>query len=136
MPAKRRYWLAINLNFELTLNYQLNEKWKFATNLVYATGIAVTMPEAVQTPFFEGGNELTYIFTKRNNQRFPAYHRLDLSATKQFTTKRGNEAALSFGIYNTYGRRNPFYLSYALEGEYIDDFNKDMRKGYFDVWHF
>lgn len=20
--------------------------------------------------------------------------------------------------------------------EYIDDFNKDMRKGYFDVWHF
>lgn len=107
-------------DFELTLNYQHNEDWRFATNFVYSTGIAVTMPEAVQTPFFDGGNEFEYIFTKRNNQRFPAYHRLDLSATKQFTTKRGNETEFSFGMYNTYGRRNPFYLSYFMDYERND----------------
>ncbi len=104
-------------DFELTLNYQLNEDWRLATNFVYSTGIAVTLPEALQTPFFEGGRELTYIVTKRNNQRFPAYHRLDLSATKQFVTKRGNDAEFSFGMYNSYGKRNPFYMLFFVDIE-------------------
>ncbi|MCY1363786.1 hypothetical protein D9M69_505630 [compost metagenome] len=38
------------------------------------------------------------------------YHRLDLGI--KFTkTKKRHERSWAFGVYNTYGRKNPFFLN-------------------------
>ncbi|NQY66740.1 MAG: TonB-dependent receptor, partial [Flavobacteriales bacterium] len=61
----------------IVLSYDTENRWKFATNWVFGTGSAVTMP----TGRFVYNNTIVPIYSKRNAQRLPAYHRLDLSAT-------------------------------------------------------
>ncbi len=53
----------------------------------------------------------------RNNQRMPAYHRLDLSVNLHKEKKHGTRT-WSFGVYNAYSRQNPFivYNSTTREG--------------------
>ena len=46
-----------------------------------------------------------YVYGDRNNLRMPAYHRLDFSATKE-----RDSHSWTFGVYNLYGRQNPFSL--------------------------
>jgi hypothetical protein len=42
----------------------------------------------------------------------PAYHRLDISATKQFTGKGRYESSLNFSIYNAYARDNAYSITF------------------------
>jgi hypothetical protein len=42
----------------------------------------------------------------------PAYHRLDLSATKQFAKKRKYESSLTLSLYNAYGRDNAYSITF------------------------
>ncbi len=46
----------------------------------------------------------------RNNQRAPAYHRLDLSVNFHKMKKHGKRT-WSFGLYNAYSRQNPFIVA-------------------------
>lgn len=101
-------------DLEMVANYKLTPTWSLSSNFVYATGIAVSLPDALQNNYFNPQHRPDYIITSRNNQRFPAYHRLDLSAKKEYETKNGRKATLSFGIYNAYGRRNPYYLNFFV----------------------
>jgi hypothetical protein len=58
-------------------------------------------------------------FNSRNNIRIPDYHRLDLSVTffgksvKKNGDKRKNVDELVVGVYNLYGRRNPFSIYFS-----------------------
>ena len=52
----------------------------------------------------------------RNNQRMPAYHRLDLSVNLHKEKKRGTRT-WSFGVYNAYARQNPFIITVKYNGE-------------------
>jgi hypothetical protein len=57
----------------------------------------------------------------RNNVRLPAYHRLDVSfrlegkTVKRNGKERKNSDYWVFGVYNLYGRRNPF-STYFTQG--------------------
>jgi len=53
-------------------------------------------------------------FGSINNLRAPNYHRLDININFQKPVALGTRT-LSFGLYNAYGRRNPFYI-YAKSG--------------------
>lgn len=64
--------------------YQLGEKWSVSASWVYYTGDAVTFPSGK----YLINNTVYYYYTERNGYRMPAYHRLDLGATKQLR-KRG-----------------------------------------------
>jgi hypothetical protein len=59
-------------------------------------------------------------FEKRNSYRMPAYHRLDIGVNFRKDTKWG-ERTWSFGVYNAYNRKNPFFLSFDTE---YSDFNE------------
>ena len=101
----RRHDLAISLS------YQLNDKWRVGSNFEYQSGSAVTLPTAAH---LDGARELIFVFEGRNNARMPDYHRLDLSFTKSKTTRRKKEASWSYGVYNVYGKRNPYYIDYRI----------------------
>ncbi len=94
----------------LTANYQgqLNRKWNMSVVFNLQSGRPVTTPVSLRQNLFD---EVIPVYDEYNNSRLPAYHRLDLAATKQITTKRKErEASLSFSIYNIYGRANPVRL--------------------------
>jgi hypothetical protein len=42
----------------------------------------------------------------------PAYHRLDIGATKEFTSKGHYESSLNFSLYNAYMRDNAYMITF------------------------
>ncbi|MEM1095549.1 MAG: TonB-dependent receptor, partial [Bacteroidota bacterium] len=106
----RRHDISAVVNYEWKANRTLSASW------VYGTGNAITLPIALhagrQGPHvgsFGGFLDDVQVYTDRNGYRMRAYHRLDIGIN--FTKKkRWGERTLSIGAYNTYNRRNPFYI--------------------------
>ena len=74
----------------------------------------------------EGSYAVDY-FTKRNDYRLPAYHRMDLSATlfPKKARQRKIQGKWVFSVYNVYNRKNPFTIYTRIaedeEGNVIGD---------------
>ena len=90
-------------------NYELNKRWNFAANFIFATGNPTSYPVA---KYVVQGNQL-YEYSARNSNRIPSYHRLDLSATYDFKKNehRRFEQSINFSVYNVYGRRNAYSIT-------------------------
>ncbi|WP_338873336.1 TonB-dependent receptor [Spirosoma sp. SC4-14] len=88
--------------------YKLSPKWTLSGTWVYNTGNAVSFP----TGKYRIDGTVFFNYTERNGYRMPAYHRLDLGATVQFKKRRNFEADLAFGLYNAYGRANPYAINF------------------------
>ena len=95
-------------NFSIVSSFELSERWSLGANFVYQTGSPTTFPNA---RFEQQGYIVPYeVFESRNNQRLPAYHRLDLSITlkNKFDPSKSWKDKWVFSIYNIYHRRNAF----------------------------
>lgn len=101
-------------DLSLVGNYQKNKKWKFGAVFVYATGNAFTLPER----FFLVEGVLTQQFSRINQYRLPAYHRLDFSATytPQPRRQRRLREEWVFSVYNAYSRLNPYFIYFDQQG--------------------
>ena len=106
-------------NLSITADYTINDLWSVAANIVYQSGTPIT--------FYTNRAEFQELPTvplipdeKRNNFRNPAYHRLDLSATKKNRKKEGRrwESYWVFSVYNAYNRRNPFSIYFQNNPDY------------------
>lgn len=86
--------------------YKLNEKWTLSANFVFYTGDAVTYPSGK----YQIDGATYYLYSDRNGSRMPAYHRLDLGATKQLKKTKKFSSELSFSLYNAYGNRNAYRI--------------------------
>ena len=98
--------------------YELNKKWKFSAVYVYGTGNSTTLPER----FYIINGVLTQEYSKVNQYRLPAYHRLDFSATlvpKQ-PKKKNFSYYWVFSIYNSYSRMNPYFIYFDQTGNPYD----------------
>ncbi|MCC6937136.1 MAG: TonB-dependent receptor [Flavobacteriales bacterium] len=114
-------------DLSVVLAYDRDKRWSFGATFVYSTGQAVTLP--VNRYFIEG--QLVSEYTERNGYRMAPYHRLDLSATlmnKGYRTVKdpltGEEkevlrswrSSWTFGLYNAYNRRNPYFIYFGADG--------------------
>jgi len=88
--------------------YQYNKKWVLSSTFVYYTGNAVSFPSG---KYNVAGNTVFY-YTERNGYRMPAYHRLDISATRQLAHRKRFSSELVLGIYNVYGRENAYIITF------------------------
>ncbi|ANF50685.1 collagen-binding protein [Chryseobacterium glaciei] len=95
-------------NLSIVTSYQLTPKWTLSGAFVYSTGNAVTFPVGR----YESGDQTILQYGKRNSNRMPAYHRLDINATYEPITNKRFKSSWSFGIYNVYGRSNPFSVTF------------------------
>ena len=93
-------------DISINASYELNKKWKFNSNFVFQTGQPTNYP--VGQYEVQGLNVPIYNDNRRNLDRLPTYHRLDISATlkPEKNNKRKWQAEWVFGIYNLYGRQN------------------------------
>ena len=91
--------------------YELNGKWSLSAAWVYYTGNAITYPSG---KYMIDGQEVPY-YTERNGYRAPAYHRLDLGATVLLKKTERYTSVLSLGLYNAYGRENPYMVEFRAD---------------------
>ena len=98
--------------------YKLNDRWKISGTFVYGTGNAATLPQR----FYIVGGVLTQEYSRINQYRLPAYHRMDLSAILQGkkNDKRKLKTEWVFSLYNTYSRQNPYFIYYDQTGNPYD----------------
>ena len=102
----------------ISLNYQLTERWSLSALWTYQTGLPFTPVIGVQstpviTPEGEVDFQQTNIYGERNNDRMRDYHRLDLAAKFKTHTEKDRKAEWTFSIYNVYCRQNPYYYYYG-----------------------
>jgi len=116
-PAKydRRHDLSV------AAIHRINDKWNGSLVFIYVSGNALTMPVG---RYIIQGN-LINEYGDVNSFRMPAYHRLDVSLTREKITKRGNISSWNFSVYNVYNRANPFYLYFETTGN-LDDYTLDV----------
>lgn len=104
-------------DFSINASYKLNEKWKFNTNFVFQTGQPTNYPTGQYE--IKNLNVPIYDDNRRNADRLPSYHRLDISATLK--PKKNNNRKFQtewiFGIYNLYGRQNAASISFTQNRE-------------------
>jgi outer membrane receptor for ferrienterochelin and colicin len=105
-------------DLELTASYSHKPEKDFSISWMFATGNAVTLPKAtyeqpVEFTRWQITNPVMY-YGGRNNFRMKPYHRLDVSYTVRKKKKWG-ERSWSFGAYNAYSRRNPFFIQYDYD---------------------
>lgn len=98
--------------------YEISKKWKVSGLFVYGTGNATSLPER----FYVVGGVLTQEYSKVNQYRLQAYHRVDLSATLTPRKRPGQqwEQSWVFSIYNMYSRLNPYFIYFDQEGSPYD----------------
>lgn len=92
------------------MSYDINLRWNVGATWNYLTGAPFSSPTAF---YYYNGHEVP-IYGQKNNDRLPAYHRLDISATCKLNKNPENkfQHSLSFSIYNFYGRKNTLFINY------------------------
>jgi hypothetical protein len=108
--------------------YELSERWSLSANWIYYTGLAATFPAGK----YEIDGLTVNLFTERNGQRLPAYHRLDLGATYYFKRLKDNEMSLTFSIYNAYARENAYTINFQ-ESETDPNVTQAVRLALFSI---
>lgn len=95
--------------------YKLSNKADIAVTWVYGTGNAISLPlqsyMVPNSPEFLASSDVQY-YGSRNNYRMAPYHRLDLSINRHKKKKWGR-VTWSYGVYNAYARRNPYFLYFS-----------------------
>lgn len=92
--------------------YEISKRWIVSAIWVYRTGNAISFPSGKY--LLEG--QTVWLYTERNGYRMPAYHRLDLGATYKFKEHKLLNSELSFGLFNVYGRENPYIITFERSG--------------------
>ncbi|MDR7209992.1 TonB-dependent receptor [Flavobacterium piscis] len=116
-------------NLAITSAYNLNERWSFGANFVLQSGQPVTYPNSQ----YEYLGITVPGYGLRNENRLPAYHHLDISATlaleKNKTRKWKGEWV--FSIYNLYNRQNAASINFRQNAD--TGYNEAVRTSIFGI---
>ena len=92
--------------------WKINKLWDASATFNLASGNPFTMPTARVRG--DMASDFSYlVYTDINNRRTPAYHRLDLNASREHTGRRGVRMKWSMNIYNAYAHKNPSRVKYG-----------------------
>ncbi len=107
----------------IVLSYELSKRTSLSANWVYATGRAVTFP----TGKYEYNGITVPVYSDRNAERMPAYHRADIGFTLRNKEKVARKLFwdLNFSVYNVYNRHNAYSINFV---EDPDDSNKQIAE--------
>jgi len=97
-------------DFSMVLNRQLGERTSISANWVYYTGSPITYPVGRM----QVGGDVQPIFTDRNEDRMPDYHRMDISFILRDKKRESRkwQGEWVFSVYNAYGRKNAWAINF------------------------
>jgi hypothetical protein len=90
--------------------YDLSDRWSFSGTFVFYTGNAVTFP----TGKYMIDDQVQWVYSERNGNRMPDYHRMDIAATWYSKESAKFESSWNFSIYNLYARENAYSISFRV----------------------
>ena len=115
----RRHDVSLVVTHKFSRRIEMSGAW------VYGTGNSLTLPVAKyaqpgngvtpDNPYNNYYNDIT-VYSKRNEYRMPAYHRMDLSISF-LKEKSWGERRWVLGVYNVYNRQNPFFVTTGYDEE-------------------
>lgn len=125
------YNTAFDKTHDISLNtsYELSKKWSINSNLVFQTGQPTNYPVGQ----FQLQGLVVPVYGARNQERLPAYHRLDVSATltPKKNLNRNWKGQWVFGIYNAYNRKNAASISFRQNTD--TQINEAVRTSIFGI---
>jgi len=96
-------------DLSIYLSYNLTDRWIASLNWIYMTGFAFSSP----TSFYKYNGYSVPIYEKKNNDRLPEYHRLDISTEFQLNKKpRRYSHKIRLTLFNLYNRTNPIAINF------------------------
>lgn len=99
----------------IVLNYDILKRLSIGATWIYSTGLPGTFPQYMAKQF---GNYVP-IYSARNAQRYPAYHRMDLSLIwENKPWGKGVNKVLSnwnLSVYNLYNRHNAWAINFEQD---------------------
>ena len=97
-------------HLNLNLNYDLGLRLALGCNFIYTSGTPFSSPSS----FYVYDDIEVPIYTDKNNDRFPEYHRLDFSSQFLLNKNPQNKFkhSLTLSVYNVYGRKNPTFINF------------------------
>lgn len=103
-------------DLSVVVNYKPARKWDFGAVFIYGTGKLFTPVRG----FFFVEQNVNLFYGPRNSARLDDYHRLDLSATytPKPDSKKKFKGSWTFSIYNTYNRKNPFFVNFDTKTDF------------------
>jgi TonB-dependent Receptor Plug Domain/CarboxypepD_reg-like domain len=116
----------------VTANYNLKENIILSSAFVMNTGFAITLPSGSYPTINPANNngqnvnnnfpllgssslDKTFIYTSRNNDRMPLYHRLDVSITFHKNKLHGGSRDWVISFYNIYSKQNPYFYYFEKD---------------------
>ncbi len=120
-------------DISVVASYKLSDRVHLSATWVYGTGNAITVANSLYHSFYYSSledfsyafrNEARY-FRDRNNFRMRAYHRMDVGI--EFSKQKKNyKRTWTIGAYNTYNRKNPFFI--FDDQDYVYDNNGNLLR--------
>lgn len=103
-------------NLAIVANYDITPRLTVAANWIYNTGQPVTYPYG---QYSMGGVTYAVYNGSRNESRYPAYHRMDLSITWKLPERQGKpwDSELNVSVYNVYAHHNTWAVTFSQDGE-------------------
>jgi len=107
-------------DISVVASYEISDRISIAGTWVYGTGNAITLANSVYNGYypsieangqiFDGRyfGQLEY-YDNRNNFRMRSYHRFDMGIEIK-KQKKHWKRTWTFGVYNAYSRKNPFFI--------------------------
>ncbi len=93
----------------ILITYNFTKRISASAYWIYTTGRAFTMPSG----YFEYEGLYVPLYSDRNAERMPDYHRLDITVNINPKKNKKFKSYWKIGIYNVYARQNP--LGYNFE---------------------
>ncbi len=100
-------------DISLVASYKITPKIIASGTWVYYTGDAVTFPAGKM----EIDGAIVNIYTERNGDRMPNYHRMDIGITLILKDTKKYYNDLSFSVYNVYSRKNAYSITFQENEE-------------------
>ncbi|MDR0686542.1 MAG: TonB-dependent receptor, partial [Dysgonamonadaceae bacterium] len=83
---------------------------------IYAIGKPFTEPIGAYTLTTPNGGNVNFIVVdKKNNARYPDYHRMDLLAKYDLSFIKSFKSSISLSLFNVYDKVNVWYREYAFD---------------------
>jgi len=98
-------------DFSLVLTYKFNPQIISSVTWVYNTGDAVTFPAGK----YQIDGQIINLYTERNGDRMPDYHRMDFGITFIFNKNKRFYNELNISAFNVYNRKNAYSITFKTD---------------------
>jgi TonB-dependent Receptor Plug Domain/CarboxypepD_reg-like domain len=102
-------------DLSMVVGYKKSKRFEVGGTFVFATGAALSLPQAAYVMEENGYEYIVDHYTGRNQYRMANYHRMDLSGSWHKKKKHGTRTWV-VSIYNVYNRRNPYMIISSAGG--------------------